>query len=295
MAADTPVVVAVAEAVALVVEPTRVAGVAVAAGGQGPPGIPRPVGPAGPAALTRDTFLTYPFGEGNGVYFNDLQLGEVLSLPHLTPAAMGVQSTLYHPQASLTQSGTGAGLEFLGTPIFMRLTTGSTAAGQAALTLHSLERNQVWRPGATDGWAAFTACVLPTLSNAYNRYTALMTLFTQSAGGLYCSYTDNVNGGRWLLSYRDAGRNSVFVDTAIPPVAGEATTLQARCLPEGPGVYRLQVTLDGVLLIDTTDLHYSEVRASSITVGNAIRLFKSSGGAPCQMTILRSGLRVRRS
>lgn len=38
MAADTPVVVAVAEAVALVVEPTRVAGVAIAAGGQGPPG-----------------------------------------------------------------------------------------------------------------------------------------------------------------------------------------------------------------------------------------------------------------
>lgn len=38
MAADTPVVVAVAEAVALVVEPTRVAGVAIAAGGQGPAG-----------------------------------------------------------------------------------------------------------------------------------------------------------------------------------------------------------------------------------------------------------------
>lgn len=38
MAADTPAVVAVAEAVALVVEPTRVAGVAIAAGGQGPPG-----------------------------------------------------------------------------------------------------------------------------------------------------------------------------------------------------------------------------------------------------------------
>lgn len=38
MAADIPVVVAVAEAVALVVEPTRVAGVAIAAGAQGPAG-----------------------------------------------------------------------------------------------------------------------------------------------------------------------------------------------------------------------------------------------------------------
>lgn len=38
MAADTPVVVALAQPVAVVVEPTRVAGVAIAAGGQGPPG-----------------------------------------------------------------------------------------------------------------------------------------------------------------------------------------------------------------------------------------------------------------
>lgn len=38
MAADTPAVVAVAEAVVLVVEPTRVAGVAIVSGGQGPPG-----------------------------------------------------------------------------------------------------------------------------------------------------------------------------------------------------------------------------------------------------------------
>ncbi|MDH0334457.1 hypothetical protein [Metapseudomonas otitidis] len=38
MAADNPVVVAVAQPVAVLVEPTRVAGVAIAAGGQGPPG-----------------------------------------------------------------------------------------------------------------------------------------------------------------------------------------------------------------------------------------------------------------
>jgi|GEM_PF-4969377 len=295
MAADTSVVVAVAQPVALVVEPTRVAGVAIAAGGQGPPGIPGPVGPAGPAALTRDTFLTYPFGEGNGVYFNDLQLGEVLSLPHLTPAAMGVQSSLYHPQASLIQSGAGAGLELLGTPIFMQLTTGLTAAGQAALRLHSIERNQVWRPGTTDGWAAFTACVLPKLSSSYNRYAAVMTLFTQFVGGLYCSYSDYLNGGRWRLVYQDAAYKTVEVDTGIAPRPGEPITLQARCLPEGPGVYRLQVTLDGMMFIDTTDLYYSEARASAITVGNSIRLFKYSGGAPCQMEILRSGLRVRRS
>ncbi|MBO2926022.1 hypothetical protein [Metapseudomonas otitidis] len=38
MAADTPSVVALAQPVAVLVEPTRVAGVAIAAGGQGPPG-----------------------------------------------------------------------------------------------------------------------------------------------------------------------------------------------------------------------------------------------------------------
>ncbi|MDI6527355.1 hypothetical protein QMA71_17610 [Pseudomonas otitidis] len=38
MAADTPAVIAVAQPVALVVEPTRVAGVAIAAGAQGPAG-----------------------------------------------------------------------------------------------------------------------------------------------------------------------------------------------------------------------------------------------------------------
>ncbi|WP_165674671.1 hypothetical protein [Metapseudomonas otitidis] len=295
MAADTPVVVALAQPVAVVVEPTRVAGVAIAAGGQGPAGIPGPVGPAGPAGLTRDTFLTYPFGEGNGVYFNDLQLGEVLSLPHLTPVAPGVQSRLYHPQASLTQSGAGAGLETLGMPISMQLTTGSTTAGQAALSLHSLEPNQVWRPGTTDGWSAFAVVSLSALSSTYERFAAVLTLFTLSAGGLYCSYSDNLNGGRWRLAYQDAAYKTVYVDTGITPVPGEPITLQARCLPEGAGVYRLQVTLGGVRFIDTTDLYYSQVRASSIVVGNSFRLFKSSGWAPRQMAILRSGLRVRRS
>lgn len=38
MVADTQAVVALAQPVAVVVEPTRVAGVAIAAGGQGPPG-----------------------------------------------------------------------------------------------------------------------------------------------------------------------------------------------------------------------------------------------------------------
>lgn len=38
MAADAPSVVALAQPVAVVVEPARVAGVAIAAGGQGPPG-----------------------------------------------------------------------------------------------------------------------------------------------------------------------------------------------------------------------------------------------------------------
>uniref|UniRef100_UPI0013F68404 hypothetical protein n=1 Tax=Metapseudomonas otitidis TaxID=319939 RepID=UPI0013F68404 len=222
MAADTPAVVALAQPVAVVVEPTRVAGVAIAAGGQGPPGIPGPVGPAGPAALTRDTFLTYPFGEGNGVYFNDLQLGEVLSLPHLTPVAPGVQSSLYHPQASLTQSGTGAGLETLGVPISMRLITGSTTAGQAALSLHSLEPNQVWRPGATDGWSASAVVSLSALSSTYERFVAVLTLFTLSAGGLYCSYSDNLNGGRWRLAYQDAAYKTVYVDTGITPRAWRA-------------------------------------------------------------------------
>ncbi|WP_218188485.1 hypothetical protein, partial [Pseudomonas sp. 1D4] len=184
----------------------------VLAGLQGPTGTPGPVGPVGPAALNRETFLTYPFGEGNAVYFNDLQLGEVLSLPHLTPVAPGVQSKLYHPQASLTQSGTGAGLETLGMPISMRLTTGSTTAGQAALSLHSLEPNQVWRPGATDGWSAFAVVSLSALSSTYERFAAVLTLFTLSAGGLYCSYSDNLNGGRWRLAYQDAAYKTVYVD-----------------------------------------------------------------------------------
>lgn len=245
--------------------------------------------------LAKSTFLAYPFGEGNGVAFNDPNVGEVISLPYLNPAALGVLTVLCHPQAALTVSGAGAGLETYGSPMSQRLTSGSTATGWALLELVSLADNQIWPANTSDGWVAFARVGVQNLSSSTNRYTATVTLFTAGNGGIYCSYSDSVNSGRWQLSYKDSAGTTVTVDTGVSPAAGGVVMLRASCLREASGLYRLQVSVDGVTVLNTTDCHYNTVRSTGIAVGNSFRITKSIGTTACQMYVRSSGLRVRRS
>jgi hypothetical protein len=100
-----------------------------------------------------------------------------------------------------------------------QIDTGTTATGRAGLGTVS---GAIWRPTL----AAYKACfriALEAVSSVSETFIARIGMgdFFTAAGdgtnGLFFSYTDLVNGGRWLAVSRVAGVTVASVDTGVSP------------------------------------------------------------------------------
>lgn len=118
-----------------------------------------------------------------------------------------------------TAAGQGAPTVDITHPGLISVTTGTTAAGRSSL--NSLVTSSVLFGGGPYAWEGIVS--IPTLSTVADRFICLFgfvnSVSAAPTAGLFFSYSDNVNGGNWLVTAINSS-GSVTTDTGIPVVAG---------------------------------------------------------------------------